>query len=63
MADFDKEALEYHFSPTMSKRLRDYIFELWWYSRESLILFLDFINTLDPTLKSDSPWNSKNQVI
>ena len=51
MADFDKEASEYHLTPTMWKRFRDYIFALWPHGRESLVLFLDYINTLDPTEK------------
>ena len=51
MADFDKGASEYHLRPTTWKRFRDNIFVLWPYGRESLILFLDYINTLDPTQK------------
>ena len=51
MADFDKEALEYHLSPTTWKRFRDDVFVLWPYGRESLVLFLEYINTLDPTEK------------
>ena len=50
-ADFDKEALEYHLSPTMWKRFRDDVFVLWPHGRESLVSFLDYINTLDPTGK------------
>ena len=41
MADFDKEALEYHFSPTTWKRFRDDVFVFWSRGRESLFLFLD----------------------
>ena len=51
MAVFDKEALEYHLSPTTWKRFRDDVFVLWPHGRESLVLFLDYINTLDPTEK------------
>ena len=51
MADFDKEASEYHFTPTRWKRFRDDIFVLWPHGRESVVLFLDYINTLDPTEK------------
>ena len=51
MADFDKEALKYHLSPTTWKRFRDDIFVLWPHGRESLVLFLDCISTLDPTQK------------
>ena len=41
MADFDKEASEYHLTPTTWKRFR-----------ESLVLFLAYINALDPTEKT-----------
>ena len=41
MADFDKETLEYHFSPTTWKRFRDDVFVFWSRGRESLFLFLD----------------------
>ena len=51
MADFDKEASEYHLTPTAWKRFRDDIFVLWPHGRESLVLFLDYINTLYPTEK------------
>ena len=51
MADFDKEASEYRLTPTTWKRFRDDIFVLWPHGRESLVLFLDYINTLDPTEK------------
>ena len=51
MADFDKEALEYHLSPTTWKRFSDDVFVLWPNGRECLVLFLDYINTLDPTEK------------
>ena len=51
IAGFDKEALEYHLSPTMWKRFRDDVFVLWPHGRESLVLFLDYINILDPTEK------------
>ena len=47
MADFDKEASEYHLTPTTWKRFRDYIFVLWPHGRESLVLFIDY--TFDPT--------------
>ena len=50
-ADFDKGASEYHLSPTMWKRFRHDIFVLWLYDRQSLVLFQDYINTLDPTQK------------
>ena len=49
MVDFGKGALEYHPNPTTWKRFRDHIFSLWSHGRESL--FLDYINTLDPTQK------------
>ena len=45
MADFDKEASEYHLTPTTWKRFRDDIFVLWPHGR------IDYINTLDPTEK------------
>ena len=51
MADFNKEALEYHLTSTTWKRSRNDIFVLWRQGRESLVLFLDYINTLDPTEK------------
>ena len=51
MADFEKEASEYHLSPTTWKRFRDDIFALWPHGRESQVLFLDYINTLDSTEK------------
>ena len=54
IADFDKEASEYHLTPTTWKRFRDDIFVLWPHGRESLVLFLDYINTLDPTEKIKS---------
>ena len=52
MADFDKDALEYHLSPTTWKRFRDDVFILWLRGRESLVLFLDYIKILDPTEKN-----------
>ena len=48
MADFDKEVLEYHLSPKTWKMFTDDIFVLWSHGRESLALYLDYINTLDP---------------
>ena len=51
MADFYREALEYHLSPTTWKRFRDNVFVLWPHGRESLVLFLEYINTFDPTKK------------
>ena len=51
MADFDKGVLEYHLRQTMRKRFRDNIFVLWLHGTESLFLFLDCINILDPTQK------------
>ena len=51
MVDFNNETSEYHLTPTMWKRFRDDIFVLWPHGRESLVLFLDYINTLDPTEK------------
>ena len=51
MVDFDKEASEYHLTPTTWNWFGDDIFVLWPHSRESLVLFLDYINTLDPTEK------------
>ena len=60
MADFDKGVLEYHLSCTMGKRFMDDIFVLWPHDRESLVLFLDYINTLHPTQK---PINSFTYVL
>ena len=37
VTDFDKEALEYHYSPTIRKRFTDDIFVLWPHGRESLV--------------------------
>ena len=51
MADFDEGVLEYNLSRTTWKRFIDDIFVLWPHDRESLVLFLDYINTLDPTQK------------
>ena len=51
MANFDKGASEYHLRPTTWKRFGDDIFVLWPHGRESLVFFLDYINTLDPTQK------------
>ena len=51
MADFVEGTLEYHLSPTTWKRYRDDIFVLWPNGRESLVLFPDYINTLDLTRK------------
>ena len=51
MVDFDKEALQYHLSPTTWKMFRDDIFVLLPHGREFLVLFQDNINTLDPTQK------------
>ena len=51
MVDFDNEALEYHLSPTTWKSFRDEGFILWPHGRESLVLYLDYVNTLDPTQK------------
>ena len=50
VAGFDKEALEYHLSPTTRKRFRDDIFVLWLQVRQSLVLFLDYIKTPDPNI-------------
>ena len=52
MVDFGKGALEYHPSPNTWKKFRDDIFSLWPHGRESL--FLDYINTFDPTQKIKS---------
>ena len=49
MADVDKETSEYNLSPTTWKRFRYDVFVLWPNDTESLVLFLDYINTLDPT--------------
>ena len=62
MADFDKGVLEYRLSCTMGKRFMDGIFVLWPHDRESLVLFLDYINTLHPTQKIKPPRKSQNQV-
>ena len=51
MADFEEGAIEYHLSPTTWERFRDDIFVLWPHGREFLVLFLYYINTLDPTQK------------
>ena len=50
-ADFDKEALEYHLSAATQKRFRGDVFVLWPHGRETLVLFLDYINILDPAEK------------
>ena len=55
MADFDKEASEYHLTPTKWKRFRDDIFVLSLHGRESLVVFLNYINILDPTEKIKLP--------
>ena len=52
MAYFGKGGLEYHLSPTTWKRFRDDFFVLWPHGRESLALFLDYINTFDLTQKT-----------
>ena len=63
MEYFDKEALEYHLSATTWKRFMDDVFVLWPHGRESLVLFLGYINILDPaekinfTLKVAEPGN------
>ena len=62
MEDFDKEALEYHLSPTTWKRFKDDVFVLLPHGRESLVSFLEYISTLDPTEKINSPWKSQKQV-
>ena len=51
MAHFEKEALAYHLSPLTWKRFKDDIFVLWPHVRESLVIFLNYINTLDSTQK------------
>ena len=51
MADFDKGASEYHLRPTTWKRFRENIFALSLHGRGSLVLFLNYINTLDSTQK------------
>ena len=51
MTDFDKEALEHLLSPTTWKRFKDDVFVFWPHGRESLVLFLNYINTLDTTEK------------
>ena len=51
MVDFNKEAIEYYLGPTTWRRFKDDIFVLWPHGRESLVSFLDYINTLDPTQK------------
>ena len=40
----------------------DDIFVLWPHDRESLVLFLDYINTPDPTQKIKPPRKLQNQV-
>ena len=39
LPDFDKEAIDYHLSPTTWKRFRDDVFVLWPHGRQSLVLF------------------------
>ena len=55
MADFELRqssiALEHHLCTTTCKRFIDDIFVLWPRGRESPVLFLDYINKLDPTQK------------
>ena len=51
MAFFDKEALEYYISPKAWKSFKDNVFLLWPHGKESLVLFLEYNNTLDPTEK------------
>ena len=51
MVFFDMEALEYYLSPTAWKSFRDDVFLLWPHGKGSLVLFLEYNNTLDPTEK------------
>ena len=46
-----KNIPQYHLSPTALKRFRGDIFVLWPHGRESLVLFVYYINTRDPTQK------------
>ena len=48
---FDKGALEKHLNPSTWKGFRYDVFALWAYGRQSLVLILDYINTVDPTQK------------
>ena len=50
MTDFDKEVLEDISSRTL-KKFRGYVFVPWSHGRESLVLFLYYINTLYLTEK------------
>ena len=52
MGDFDEKALNGHkFSPKIWWRFRDDIFSLWELGEEALLEFLDFLNSIYPTIK------------
>ena len=51
MVDFDQKALEYHLRPNTQKRFRDELFVFSPHGKESIVFFLDYINTLNPTQK------------
>ena len=52
MGDFDDKALNGHkFSPKIWWRFRDDVFSLWELGEEALLEFLDFLNSIYPTIK------------
>ena len=51
MSKFDTAALQYHFQPTLWKRLRDGILTIWTHGSDTLESFLDYLNQIDSTGK------------
>ena len=54
--EFETNAIEeYHLKPWVWWRYIDDVFLIWEHGEESLLEFLDYLNTLHPTIKFDSP--------
>ena len=54
--EFETEAIEnYHLKPWVWWRYIDDVFLIWQHGEESLLEFLQYLNTLHPTIKFDSP--------
>ena len=51
MAKYDSLANKFHFNPSVRRKFRDYVFVLWEHGTASLSSFLDYLNTIDKTVK------------
>ena len=51
MAKYDSLANKFHLKPSVRSRIRDHVFVLWEHGTASLSSFLDYLNTIDKTVK------------